>query len=96
MKTSKNEFEPNYAVSPGETLVETLEELKMSYQDLALKSGLAVEVIEEVAAAETEITPEIAAGLEKALSVSAAYWLRMEKGYQEALVRLNLPTKQKV
>jgi addiction module HigA family antidote len=85
---TKNEFKPNYAVPPGETLEETLETLGMSLQELAELIGLSVTTINEIIQGKTAITTDTALQLEKVIGVSADFWLRLEQQYRETLARL--------
>lgn len=84
----ENEFVPDYTVSPGESLLETLETLGMSQTELARRTGRPIKTINEIIQAKVAITPETAIQLERVLGVPASYWLRMEQNYREDLARL--------
>lgn len=84
----QNEFYPDYTVSPGETLLETLETIGMSQEELARRMGCPVKLVDEIIQAQTAITPEIARQLERVLHIPASFWLNMEQYYQETLARL--------
>ncbi|MEI6045856.1 MAG: HigA family addiction module antitoxin [Chloroflexota bacterium] len=85
---TKNEFKPNYAVPPGETLEETLEAIGMSQQELAERIGQPLKTINELIQGKTAITADTALQLEKVIGVSAEFWLRLERQYRETLARL--------
>ncbi|NWJ95906.1 MAG: HigA family addiction module antidote protein [Chloroflexi bacterium] len=85
---TKNEFKPNYAVPPGETLEETLEAIGMSQQELAERIGQPLKTINELIQGKTAITADTALQLEKVIGVSAEFWLRLEQQYRETLARL--------
>ena len=84
----QNEFYPDYTVSPGETLLETLETIGMSQVELARCMGCPVKLVNEIIEAQTAITPEIARQLEQVLRVPASFWLNAERRHQEFLAHL--------
>lgn len=90
MATEKveNEFVPEYAVAPGETLLETIEEIGMTQAELARRMGRPLKTINEIVQGKAAITPETALQLERVLGVPASYWLKMEQNYREDLARL--------
>jgi addiction module HigA family antidote len=88
-KQGKNEYAPDYAVSPGAVLADELETRGMSQQELADQTGMALIDIVAISEARLPITPEMAAKLERALGLSAAIWCNIELQYQETLVRVN-------
>ena len=84
----KNQFMPDYAVPPGETLLETLEAIGMSQADLAQRTGRPKKTINEIIKGKAAITPETALQLERVLSVPASLWNNLERDYRETLARL--------
>ena len=87
-KHELNEYQPDYAVSPGEVLAVELEMRGMTQQELAKRTGLTPKHIVAIAKAKSAITPETAIKLERALGMPAEYWLNLESQYQEVLARL--------
>jgi len=85
----RNQFLPNYAVPPGETLLETIETIGMSQADLAERTGRPKKTINEIIKGKASITPDTALQLERVLGVSASVWNNLERNYQETLSRLN-------
>lgn len=83
-----NEYQPDYAVYPGEVLAYELELRGMTQQELAKRTGLSPKHIVAVMKAKSAITPETAIKLERALGMPADYWLKLESQYQETLARL--------
>ena len=77
----KNRLKTNYTLHPSTTLREKLEELKMTPQDLAIKTGSSVDVILSILNRESAITPEIAIQLEKALGIPASFWITKQLNY---------------
>lgn len=73
------------AIPPGEVLEEELEVRGITQEELADKMGCSPQVIDEVIRAERAITPEIAAGLWKALGIEAQFWTNFEEHYRLTL-----------
>lgn len=89
VKQFKNQFSPDYAVPPGETLLETIQTLGMSQADLAERTGRPLKTINEIIKGKTAITSETALQLERVLGVSASFWNNLERNYREARARLD-------
>ena len=84
---SATAFEPDYAIPPGEILIEYLESLGMSQRDLAARTGLTPKTVNEIAQGKAPITAETALKLERVLGRPAHFWQNLESLYQEARVR---------
>lgn len=82
-------FVPDYAVPPGETLLETIESLGLSQSDLAERTGRPRKTINEIINGKAAITPETAVQLERVLGVDASFWITLETNYRLALARLS-------
>lgn len=80
---SHNSFDPDYAVSPGETLADLLEERDMTQNELADKLGISLEKMNGVVDGEVALTPEIADGLNEVFSIPARFWLERERQYRK-------------
>src|ERR1043165_4156139 len=80
-------FEPNFAVLPGETLAETLETLGMTQAELAERMGRPLKTINEIVVGKAAITSDTALQLEKVLGVPASFWTNHERIYRDALAR---------
>src|SRR5438067_1981424 len=81
-------FEPDYAIHPGETLAETLEELGMSQAELAQRMGRPLQMISEIIQGKKAITAETALQLERASGVPANFWNSSQRNYEATLARL--------
>ena len=88
MVDSQNDFQPDYAVSPGEVLGVELELRGMTQQELARRTGITPKHIISILKAKSAITPETAIKFERALGMPVKYWLNLEAHYQEILARL--------
>ena len=82
---SKNSYNPDFVSAPGETLVETIEQLGISQSELARRIGRPVKTINEIAQGKAAITPETALQLERALGISAEFWNAREAHYRASL-----------
>jgi addiction module HigA family antidote len=84
----RNEFISDYAVPPGETLQELLDERTMSQSELARRVGRTPKMINEIIKGKAPITPETALLLEQVLGVPARLWNNLEGIYREDLARI--------
>jgi HTH-type transcriptional regulator/antitoxin HigA len=89
MKAKKQyDFQPDYAVCPGETLQEIMESFNMSQKELAVRTGLTVQSLNRIFKGEQPITYESANRLELATGVPARYWNNLEAQYREYLAKI--------
>ena len=90
MLTAKKsyEFEPDYAIAPGETLKETMESLNMGQKELAVRTGLTVQSLNRIFKGEQPITYETANKLELATGIPARMWNNLEALYREQLAKI--------
>jgi addiction module HigA family antidote len=87
------EHRPNYAVPPGATISESLEERGMGQRDLAARMGIQESVLSDLIHGKRPITPETARGLELILGIPMALWLRAEARYREHQARIAEETR---
>jgi len=85
----KNQFVPDYAVPPGETLLDTLEAIGMSQAELAERTGRPKKTINEIIKGKSAIKPETALQFERVLGIPAGFWNNLERNYEETLARIN-------
>ena len=90
MLTAKKnyEFEPDYAIPPGETLKEVMKSLDMTQKELAIRTGLTVQSLNRIFKGEQPITYETANKLELATGVLSRMWNNLEAQYQEQLAKI--------
>ncbi|MEW6720358.1 MAG: HigA family addiction module antitoxin [Thermodesulfobacteriota bacterium] len=81
-------YSPDYAVPPGESLLETIQALGMSQAELAARTGRPVKTISEIINGKESITPRTALQFERVLGVPASFWNNLERNYREALERI--------
>ena len=87
-KKKNNQFRPDYAVLPGDTLKETIDALGMSQANLAERTCTPRKTINEIIQGKAAITPDTALQLEKVLSIPATFWNNLERNYQESQTAL--------
>lgn len=81
----QNQYLPDYVSPPGETLLEKIEELKMSQAELARRMGRHKKMVNEIIQGKAPIIPETALQLEKALGIPASFWNNRELHYRQHL-----------
>ena len=85
MEEIKNEYTPDYAVSPGEVLAYQIRSSGVLLEGgTALYAGIPIDEIYEIINGNKQITPEIAFNLGNC-GQGAEYWLQLEKNYQDQL-----------
>ncbi|MEO3790791.1 helix-turn-helix domain-containing protein [Nonomuraea sp. B10E15] len=78
----------DYAVPPGETLRELLEEKGMTQRELAERVGLSPKHVNQLIHGLVRLTPEVAESLERVVGTPAKLWNRLEADYQSTRARL--------
>lgn len=73
---------------PGDTILETLEHIKMSQAELAERMGKTASKINDIISGKEPITVNTALQLEKVLNIQAQFWLNREMLYREKLSRI--------
>lgn len=82
---------PDYAVPPGETLRDRLDELEMSQVELARRAGLTTKHVNRVVQGVASLSADVAQRLEFVTGVPTPVWLRLEADYRSARSRLEVP-----
>ncbi len=83
----RNQYIPDTASAPGETLEEVLESRGMSQAELAERTGRPKKTINEIVKGKAAITPETALQFERVLGIPASFWIAREQNYRESLAR---------
>lgn len=73
---------------PGDTILETIEYLKMSQAELAERMGKKASKINDLISGKEPITVNTALQLERVLNIDAQFWLKREMLYREKLARI--------
>ncbi len=87
MTISPNRAWSDLPVSPGSVLEEEIEYRGMTQKELAARMGRPTQVINEIVRGKKAITHDTASELQKALGVSAQFWVNMETAYRMTLAR---------
>lgn len=82
-----NQYFPQIAFHPGETIEEKLEELGMGPKEFAVRTGKPEKTIIALIKGKSAITPEMAVLFEHVLKIPAHFWLNMQRNYEEYLAR---------
>jgi addiction module HigA family antidote len=88
--TKENQFMPDYAIPPGETLAEELAAKSMSQAELAVLIGASEKIINEIITGKTPLTAEMALKLEQVFQLPAHFWMNLEQQYQETLLHMQV------
>ena len=83
-------FQPDFAVHPGETLREKLEELNIGPREFAKQIGKPIENIFNILNGKSSITPEMAICFEKFLDIPADFWITKQTNYNKYIARNKL------
>ena len=78
-------YQPEVVFPPGETLNERLEDIGMAPDDLATRTGLSTEHINQIILGAAAVTAEAALLLECATRTPAQVWSDLETAYREFL-----------
>lgn len=73
---------------PGDTIIETLEHIKMSQAELGGRMGKTPSKVNDIISGKEPLTMATALLLEKVLGIEAQFWLNRESRYREKLTRL--------
>ena len=87
MAISPNHVWSDYPVSPGSVLREEIEHRGMTQEELAGLMGKPSQVIDKIIRGREAITPTTASEIQKALGISAQFWLNLEASYRMTLSR---------
>ncbi|HEY91187.1 MAG TPA: HigA family addiction module antidote protein [Dehalococcoidia bacterium] len=82
MNKTAFQYEPDYAIAPGEILEDTLQSRGMQKIDLAERCGLSAKQMSLIVSGKAPITPETAINLERVLGVSANIWNNLEARFR--------------
>jgi HTH-type transcriptional regulator/antitoxin HigA len=80
-------WQPDWAVAPGEILLEALQDRGMTQSELARRVARPPKTINEIIKGKAAITAETAIQLERALGISARFWTGLEATFREHAAR---------
>ena len=82
MAAATNRYEPDYAIPPGQVLMERLDAQGMTPAEFARRCGRSAKLISEIVAGKAPVEPRTALQFEKVLGVHAEIWLGLETDYR--------------
>ncbi len=82
-ETKYYSVEPDYAVAPGEILLDLLEDRGVSQVEFARLIDLSENEVEAIVNGETELSYEVARKIEPALDVPASTLMNLEESWQK-------------
>jgi HTH-type transcriptional regulator/antitoxin HigA len=82
------QFTPDWASAPGGTILQILQQRRMSLADFARSMGSSVDGAIDLTQGVTTITKQIASTLETVLGPSTGFWMNRERQYRNDLSRL--------
>ncbi|HSV66157.1 MAG TPA: HigA family addiction module antitoxin [Mycobacteriales bacterium] len=80
-------WQPDWAVAPGEILLEALQDRGMTQSELARRMARPPKTINEIIKGKAAITAETAIQLERTLGISARFWTGLEATFREHMAR---------
>lgn len=93
--SNSNTFQPKWASVPGDTIIEILQEQKISISEFANKLNKTPEFVSDLINGYNSITAEIANQLAIILGASAEFWITREEQYRADLIYLDKLEKEK-
>ncbi|NLJ39815.1 MAG: HigA family addiction module antidote protein [Candidatus Atribacteria bacterium] len=84
---NRNQYIPQVAFHPGETLSEKLDELGMGPKEFAIRTGKPEKTIIAIIKGKSSITAEMAVQFEHVLKIPAHFWLNIQRNYDEFIAR---------
>ena len=98
MRTNVNSLTPGELIYPGEYLLDELEAKGISQKDFALQIGMQPTQLNEIIKGKGKraINAETALLFEKALGISAEYWLNIQKNYELDVAKINKKNQQRL
>lgn len=82
------EIEKELLTKPGDTILETLEFLKMTQAEFAERIGKTPSKVNDLISGKAPITVNTALQLEKVLGIDTQFWLNREANYREKIARI--------
>ena len=82
MSTAYNQYNPDYAVHPGEYLEEVLESRRIGKKEFADRCGLSPKTVSQIVNGKASFSPDVALQFEMVLGVAAEIWLGILYSWQ--------------
>lgn len=83
MKTNRNQYRPQIAIHPGETLSEKLEELAISPIEFARRTKTPEQTILDFIGGKNQMTAEMAIKFERELNIPMRIRMKMQQNFTD-------------
>lgn len=83
MENKLYKVNPDYASSPGATIMEIMSDAKMTLPELAGKLNISVQRLSKIIDGEIKINFMIAEELQKVFNVPIDFWMNLEKNFDQ-------------
>lgn len=91
---SSGTFKPDWASAPGETILDILQERKISQDEFGVMIGRPAVFVNRLISGEQPINKGLAKTLARFLGATPDFWLNRDASYVESLRRINVsPTR---
>src|SRR5262249_39736768 len=87
---SNEEFCPDWASAPGDTIADILQERSLSESEFARRIGYTLEEAKDLLQGRATITIAIARRLERVLGASVEFWMSRDFQYRQNITRLHV------
>ena len=78
-------FTPDYAITPADTLAETIWDLGISIAQFAENAGIDENELDDILIDDAPITEELAAKIAAATNTAASFWLNLDANYRKTI-----------
>lgn len=85
---AKKKFLMPVAVHPGALVKDWMDEKGVAASEMAALGGIPEMSVRRIIEGREDITPAVAAALERTTGISADFWMRVQQGYEADWVRL--------
>lgn len=92
--SSVQEFRPDWASAPGDTITDILRERNISKAEFAKRIGHTSEAVEDLLQGRATITIAVARRLESVLGASVEFWMSRDFQYRQDIARLHVIHKE--
>jgi len=87
-------FTPDWALPPGESILELMEERGWKQTELANRLGYSEKYVDHLMHGKVVVTPDAAQKLANVFDNSLEFWLSLEANYQKHKARLEVARRQ--
>jgi len=88
MREQTSDFSPDWISTPGDTILDLLEERGWKQAEFAERIGFTTKHVSQLINGKSILTEDTAIRLERVLGSSACFWMNRESQYREALARV--------